>query len=49
GREKSFSFKIDDGIPFSKKFKSDVKLEDVREKLAENRDEWKAEKLFFKY
>ncbi|CAG8519837.1 8016_t:CDS:2, partial [Racocetra persica] len=47
--EKCFSSKIDDNIPINKKFKLDVKLEDVRKELAEHRDEWKAEKLLFKY
>ncbi|CAG8530709.1 20133_t:CDS:2 [Racocetra fulgida] len=47
--EKYFSFKIDDNISINKKFKLDVKLEDVRKELAEYRDEWKAEKLLFKY
>ncbi|CAG8639998.1 2181_t:CDS:2 [Dentiscutata erythropus] len=47
-REKSFNFQIDDGNTFSKKFKPDIKLEDVRKKLAENRNDWNAEKLLFK-
>ncbi|CAG8637888.1 4700_t:CDS:2, partial [Cetraspora pellucida] len=46
--EKSFNFKIDGDISFSKKFKTDIKLVDAREKLAEHRNEWKAEKIYFK-
>ncbi|CAG8827302.1 21968_t:CDS:2, partial [Gigaspora margarita] len=46
--EKSFDFQIDNEKSFSKKFKPDIKLEDVRKKLAENRNDRKAEKLLFK-
>ncbi|CAG8784083.1 11469_t:CDS:2, partial [Dentiscutata erythropus] len=42
----TFNFEIDGEI-FAKSFKSDVKLEDVRKKLAERRDNWKAEKFLF--
>ncbi|CAG8581002.1 24497_t:CDS:2 [Racocetra persica] len=44
---KDFHFEIDGEI-FTKSFEPDVKLEDVRKKLAERRDNWKAEKLLFK-
>ncbi|CAG8760708.1 2742_t:CDS:2, partial [Racocetra fulgida] len=44
---KDFDFKID-GEMITKSFEPDVKLEDVRKKLAERRDNWKADKLLFK-
>ncbi|CAG8620084.1 37920_t:CDS:2, partial [Gigaspora margarita] len=46
-KTKAFNFEIDGEI-FTKRFEPDMKLEDVRKKLAERRDNWKAEKLMFK-
>ncbi|KAF0534279.1 hsp70 family protein [Gigaspora margarita] len=46
-KSKAFNFEIDGEI-FTKRFEPDMKLEDVRKKLAERRDNWKAEKLMFK-
>ncbi|KAF0468082.1 hsp70 family protein [Gigaspora margarita] len=45
--EKTFEFEIDKAI-LIKQFKPNIELGDVRKKLAENRDNWKAEKLRFK-
>ncbi|KAF0538643.1 hsp70 family protein [Gigaspora margarita] len=45
--DKEFTFEID-GESFIKWFRPDAKLEDVREKLAEGRDGWEAEKILFK-
>ncbi|RIB30770.1 hypothetical protein C2G38_2026553 [Gigaspora rosea] len=46
-KAKDFNFEIDGEI-FTKRFEPDMKLEDVRKKLAERRNNWKAEKFMFK-